>query len=181
MDRERRRHRRQFSKVVAWTSCRILVISTLIVVLLAPVGTTVQFVDADYLAIALALIVWGIAFALVFRWQLHRIEKASHPMAAMTEALMVVFMLFLAIFAKTYHLISMADSSAFTEPLDYFNGYYYGMTVFSTVGFGDITPVATFPRALTMVQMLLDLVLIGVAVRVITTKAKSATGQSVDN
>lgn len=177
MTPERRKQRRAFAKLIAVTSLRILVISALIIVLLAPVGTTVQFVNADYLAIGLAFVVWIIAFALVFRWQLHRIERAEHPIAAMTEALMVVFMLFLAIFAKTYHLISMADPHAFTEPLDYFNGYYYGMTVFSTVGFGDITPVTMFPRALTMVQMLLDLVLLGVAVRVITTKAKSVSHQ----
>jgi voltage-gated potassium channel len=38
--------------------------------------------------------------------------------------------------------------------------------VFSTVGFGDIAPVATAARVTTMVQMLGDLVVVGLVLRV---------------
>lgn len=44
---------------------------------------------------------------------------------------------------------------------------YFTMTVFSTVGFGDITPVSEPARLLITGQMAVDLVLIGVAARVL--------------
>ena len=44
--------------------------------------------------------------------------------------------------------------------------FYCTITVFSTVGFGDIAPVATAARVTTMVQMLGDLVVVGLVLRV---------------
>jgi voltage-gated potassium channel len=41
--------------------------------------------------------------------------------------------------------------------------------VFATVGFGDITPVTELARILTTVQMVGDLVLIGLVLRVFLT------------
>ena len=45
------------------------------------------------------------------------------------------------------------------------------MTVFSTVGFGDITPKTEVAQLVTTVQMLVDLVVVGVVVRLILTTA----------
>ena len=45
------------------------------------------------------------------------------------------------------------------------DGLYFTMTVVSTVGFGDITPTGQAARAIVTVQMLFDLLFIGVAVR----------------
>src|SRR4030095_7505227 len=50
----------------------------------------------------------------------------------------------------------------FTEPLNRTDALYFTITVFSTVGFGDIAPLATAARVTTMVQMLGDLVVVGV-------------------
>ncbi len=49
---------------------------------------------------------------------------------------------------------------------------YFAVTVFSTVGFGDITPKGDIPRAIVSVQMILDLVVIGAVVKLLTTAAK---------
>ena len=46
------------------------------------------------------------------------------------------------------------------------------VTVFSTVGFGDITPKGDLARILVSIQMLLDLVVIGAVVRLLTNAAK---------
>ena len=45
------------------------------------------------------------------------------------------------------------------------------MAVFSTVGFGDITPKTEVAQLVTTVQMLVDLVVVGVMVRLILTTA----------
>jgi voltage-gated potassium channel len=39
------------------------------------------------------------------------------------------------------------------EPLSRTDALYYTITVFSTVGFGDVTPRADLARIVTMVQM----------------------------
>ena len=44
---------------------------------------------------------------------------------------------------------------------------YFTVTVFATVGFGDITAVTETARGVVIVQMLLGLVLVGVIARVI--------------
>jgi voltage-gated potassium channel len=44
--------------------------------------------------------------------------------------------------------------------------------VFSTVGFGDIAPHGDVARIIVTIQMLLDLVVIGSVVRLLTTAAK---------
>ena len=87
------------------------------------------------------------------------------------------YLLGLAIFAVIYVLISEGNPESFTEPLDRFTAYYFALTVLATVGFGDITPVTTLARAVTMIQMSLDLALIAVLVKVMGGAAKSALGK----
>jgi hypothetical protein len=53
----------------------------------------------------------------------------------------------------------------FTERLDHTRALYFTITVFSTVGFGDITPRADLARIIVSIQMLLDLVILGSVVR----------------
>ena len=52
------------------------------------------------------------------------------------------------------------------------------MTVVTTVGFGDITPVGQAARAIVTVQMIFDLLFLGVAVRILGTSLAAAPGGS---
>ena len=63
--------------------------------------------------------------------------------------------------------------SSFSEPLNHTGGLYLTITVFSTVGFGDITPETDLARVVVSVQMLLDLVVIGAVVRLLLNAAKT--------
>jgi voltage-gated potassium channel len=49
---------------------------------------------------------------------------------------------------------------------------YFTVTVFATVGFGDIVPRTELARIVTMSQMLADLVVIGLIVRVMISAVK---------
>lgn len=113
-----------------------------------------------------------ILYTVVSRRQLRRITHSRFPTLMAVEALVLLAALFLAIFAMVYVAISLFDARAFTEPLDAFTSYYFALTVLATVGFGDITPVTTTARAVTMVQMALDLVFIAVLIRVVTSAAR---------
>lgn len=113
-------------------------------------------------------------YAWFFRRQLRGIYAARFPTLRAAEALVLVAAMFLAIFAMVYVMISQADTASFTEALDPFTAYYFALTVLATVGFGDITPVSTLARSVTMVQMALDLALIAVLIRVVGGAARRA-------
>ena len=67
--------------------------------------------------------------------------------------------------------------------MDHTGALYLAITVFSTVGFGDITPESELARIVVSVQMLLDLVVIGLVVRLLSTAAKTGSRkpQAPDN
>jgi hypothetical protein len=60
-----------------------------------------------------------------------------------------------------------AAPQSFSEPLGRLDSLYFTVTVFATVGFGDIVPVTSPARAITTVQMVGDLVLVGLVAQVI--------------
>ncbi len=85
--------------------------------------------------------------------------------------------LFIVLFAWVYVAMSRSDPSTFSEPLTKSASLYFTITVLSTVGFGDITPIADAARLMVSVQMICDLVVIGIIVKLITGVAKHARAQ----
>ena len=88
----------------------------------------------------------------------------------------MIFPLFLLVFAALYLALSRTTPSAFSQELDHTRALYFAITVFSTVGFGDITPTSNAARIVVSIQMLLDLVVIGLVVRLFINAAKSRLG-----
>jgi voltage-gated potassium channel len=109
----------------------------------------------------------------VFAWQIRRIAYAELPELRAVEALGVVIALFLVLFSAIYLSLSHGNIRTFSEPLDHVRAIYLTITIFSTVGFGDITPRTDGARILVSVQMLLDLAIIGIVVRLLFSAAKS--------
>ena len=106
-----------------------------------------------------------------------RILNVELPELRAAEALAVVFPLFLLVFSVLYLSFSHAYESSFTQRLDHTRALYFAITVFSTVGFGDITPRTDSTRIIVSIQMLLDLVFIGLVVRLLFNAAKSGLGR----
>ena len=126
------------------------------------------------LALPVLIIFGGTAiYGLFFARELKRIRRAKYPAIVAGEAMILVAVMFLAVFAAYYVMISNQDPAAFTEPLDHFTAYYFAITVLATVGFGDITPVTPLARIVTMVQMGIDIVFIAVVVKLVTTTAQN--------
>ena len=57
--------------------------------------------------------------------------------------------------------------NSYTEPLTRLDALYFSVTMFATVGFGDITPVTELARVITVLQMLANLIFLGVVARVL--------------
>jgi hypothetical protein len=126
--------------------------------------------DRDFSAGTLVLLVAGVlAMGLLVAWQVRAILLAEHPALRAVEAVALSLPLFLLMFSATYVVLSESDPAAFTEPLDRVDGLYFVITVFATVGFGDVSAVSQLARALVTVQMVGDLVLIGLVLRVFVT------------
>jgi voltage-gated potassium channel len=112
------------------------------------------------------LLVGLVLFAGIITWQVRAILRSDYPGLRAIEALAAAIPTFLLVFAATYVKLADAEPSAFSEPLSRTDALYFTITVFSTVGFGDITPVATPARVIAMVQMLGDLVVVGLVLQV---------------
>lgn len=109
----------------------------------------------------------------VFVWQIRRISVAEVPELKAVEALGIVICVFLVGFSIVYLSMSHAHVHTFSQSLDHTQALYFTISVFSTVGFGDITPKTDAARLVVAGQMLLDLLIIGVVVRMIFTAARS--------
>ena len=76
--------------------------------------------------------------------------------------------LFLVLIAATYFLMAQSDPANFnTHTLTRTDALYFTVTIFSTVGFGDITATSQNARLLVTAQMILDLVILGLGVQVV--------------
>ena len=100
-------------------------------------------------------------------WQLNAIIRAEIPAIRATQGLAVVVPSFLLLFAATYYILGTDDPDVFTEPLTRSDALYFAVTVFSTVGFGDIAARGEIARWVVTVQILLDLVVLGLGIHVI--------------
>ncbi len=136
----------------------------------------------DSIADDVLRLVIGVSFvALVIGWQASHIVKAEIPELRAAQSLGVVLPLFLVVFSSIY--LSLSDSSrlAFSQALDHISALYFTITVFSTVGFGDIVPRTDSCRILVSIQMLLDLVIIGAVVRILINAAKMGLARNADS
>jgi voltage-gated potassium channel len=148
---------------------RAALTSTVLVVLYYTLPATGAF-DVS----TVALLAGGLAvFAGVIIWQVRAILASEYPGLRAVEALAVAVPLFLLLFAGAYLKLADAQAQAFSESLSRTDALYYTITVFSTVGFGDITPVAQAARVTTMVQMMGDLLVVGLVLRVMLDAVKT--------
>jgi voltage-gated potassium channel len=120
-------------------------------------------------------------FAAVLAWQARQIVGAELPELRAVQALGVVIPLFLVLFAAFYLSLSNASPHTFSQQLDHTRAIYFTITVFSTVGFGDITPQTDLARIVVSIQMLLDLVIIGAVVRMLLNAAQAGLARARDS
>ena len=123
--------------------------------------------------VALGLVVGLLVFIALVAFQVWQIARSEYPRLRAIEALCTALPLFLVVFAATYFLMDHAQPGSFSESLNRTDGLYYTITVFSTVGFGDIVPHSEPARITTMVQMLADLAVIGLVARLLVSAVNS--------
>ena len=140
---------------------RALTVATLIVVAfyVTPLRVTVDLGTLIRFVIGLA------AIAALIIWQVRAIAGSRLPVLRAIETLAMVIPLFLVVFAATYTVMSEAQPASFSEAMARTDALYFTVTVFATVGFGDISPVSDAARIIVTVQMLADILLLGLVIR----------------
>jgi hypothetical protein len=128
---------------------------------LLPLNRVTGWVAVTTLVIGLVLLVGLVVY------QVRSIIASRFPVLRGTEALATSIPLFLLLFAATYVVMATMSAGNFSEPLTRTDALYFTVTVFATVGFGDITATTQVARLVVTGQMIADLIIIGIAVKVI--------------
>jgi hypothetical protein len=144
------------------------VLSTLLLTVILVVLYYVLPLDEPFNAgVAVRLLIGVLVFAGMAAWQVRKIVGSRYPAVRAVEALGAILPLYLLLFASTYFIMERASAVAFTQRLTRTDALYFSVTVFSTVGFGDITARSEPARVVVIFQMLGDLALLGAGARVL--------------
>jgi hypothetical protein len=155
--------------IIAWGLVRSLLSMTILVVLYyagpldglrtMPIGVSLVFAVAILVAIG--------------AWQIRAISMSAHPRLRGIEALSITGPLYILVFAATYYAMALQDPAAFdVSGLTRTDTLYFAVTVFSSVGFGDIAAASQTARVLVTVQMILNLLVLGAGIRVFVSASR---------
>lgn len=128
---------------------------------LLPLDRATGWVAAMILVIGLVLLAGLVVF------QVRSIIASPFPALRGIEALATSVPLFLLLFAATYVELATMSAGNFSQPLTRTDALYFTVTVFATVGFGDITATTQAARLVVTGQMIADLIIIGLAAKII--------------
>jgi len=149
--------------MILWAVLRplLIIVGLLLLYYLLPLW------DRHSTSTGVSLVLGLLLVAVLLAWQIRKITTSPYPRLRAIEALALTAPLFILVFATVYFATGQSDHAAFNQGLSRTDSLYFTVTVFSSVGFGDIVPVTQTARILVIVQMLGDLVLVGIVARVI--------------
>ena len=117
---------------------------------------------------AVTMLVTGlVALIALITFQVRSILVSRFPGLRAVEALATSIPLFLLLFASAYLVMSTEFAGSFSQQLTHTDALYFTVTVFATVGFGDITAKTEAARLVVTGQMIIDLIIIGIGAKII--------------
>ena len=123
--------------------------------------------------VLLRIVCIGALLGLVLWHQLRSITRSAHPGLRAIEALSLTVPLLVVLFASTYVTMSRWNPEAFNEVLNRTTALYFTMVTLATIGFGDIHAQTDGARIVVTVQIVFNVAIIGVAVRLISSTAQT--------
>jgi voltage-gated potassium channel len=156
-------------RVIAWGLLRALASTVALVTLyfLVPLDRLRAIPLGLTLTVAVVLLV------AIGTWQVRAITTSPHPRLRGIESLAVTVPLYILLFAAAYYGMAVQDPASFdVDGLTRVDTLYFAVTVFSSVGFGDISAASQTARVLVTIQMILNLLVLGAGIRVFVGAAR---------
>jgi voltage-gated potassium channel len=169
--------RRQRRRLVLWAFLRtiatvaVTVVAYFIAPLDQPISPTTIFV----------MVLLTLAVLAMIGRQIWSITQADYPTLRAVEALAFIVPIYLVLFAIIYYLMNHANPATFGTRQTRLDSLYFSATVFTTVGFGDISAKTQPARAIVLCQMVLDLVFLGLVVRLAVNAVKIGQKRRTDD
>jgi voltage-gated potassium channel len=154
------------SRVSRWRVFRTVVRAGLTTTGLVALYYVLPITDRWSGSVLARLVVGMLLFAALVGWQTRAVLRSDYPALRTLESLAAAIPLFLLVFASAYLLVADIEPGSFSEKMSKTDSLYFTVTVFATVGFGDITATIAATRIMVMVQMVADLIVIGLVVHV---------------
>ncbi|HET8602320.1 MAG TPA: potassium channel family protein [Marmoricola sp.] len=164
---------------------RVLNLSGPVAVLLGHTTVTLVLLTAGYFVVPFDLLGQGaegwwrlvvslaLLAALVVLFRLHLRRSAQQGELMQVQWLLAALYMLVLAFAMAYAVAERIDHAQFAELSSRMDALYLSANVVSTVGMGDVHATGTVGRVLVTLQMVVDVVYIGTAVRLLTTLGRS--------
>jgi hypothetical protein len=91
--------------------------------------------------------------------------RAENPLLIAIQSLFTLLTLLVVSFSTVYYVLATQTDDQVSGIETKLDGVYFTMTILSTVGFGDITATGQWGRAAVTINMIVNLVLVAVALR----------------
>lgn len=124
--------------------------------------------------LTVGLVLFGVALA----YEMRAILRSERPILRAANAMALIIPIFVVVFSWIYLTMAQSTPGAFTQHLDRVAALYFTITVFATVGFGDIAPVTHAARLTVTAQMVCDVIVIAVVIRLILEAARGSFGRT---
>lgn len=111
------------------------------------------------------LLVALVALSAVATFQVRALTRSLHPGLRAIKALETTVPVYLLLFASAYYLMSHDGEKLHRRRLTRTDSRHFTITIFSTVGFGDITATSQPARLMVTAQMVLPLIVLGLGIR----------------
>ena len=168
--------RRTRRRLIFWAVLRGFLNATLLVVIYYVLPLDERFGTDAAVRVLIGLVIFvGLAV-----WQVRNIVASPYPAVKAFEALGLILPFYLLLFASTYFVMERTTAASFTQTMTRTDALYFSVTVFSTVGFGDIVPRSEAARIVLIFQMLGDLALLGLGARLLLTAVERGRQRRAD-
>jgi len=148
---------------IGWTVLRVLATTAIVVT----AYYSLPFDRAATWGVITLLVIGLLALIVLIGFQVRAIVRSAFPNLRAIEALATSLPLFLLLFASTYYVMVRLAPGSFGTDLTRTDAMYFTVTVFTTVGFGDISAKTEAARLVVTGQMIADLLVLGVGIKII--------------
>ena len=108
-----------------------------------------------------------VVFLGLVAWQIRSIVQAEHPELRAVQTVLLALIVLLIVFSFAYLSLESSSPGSFSEHLSRVAAFYFTVSTFATVGFGDVSAHSDAARVFVTIQMLLDLAVIAGAARLV--------------